>query len=382
MLEKIIYLLTALLGFMTLFLIGFRFKTNRHTNLYFTVILFLSSCRFLAHGLIDGIALLHYKKQIDGIFFLTIWPLIYLYFKDLINNQTALKRKNLLHFIVPFVIFVLYCTEEYITEDAFVIGFKIAFIVVIVLNIVYAIASYKLLKEKVWKRNSDILLINQQNNIIKQWTQLLFSLFTVMLVRFLINLAVNNPDRWYVNQNNFLWVGALIWMSLYVKILYSPEFLYGYDVFQNKIKEYKKHSIIFDNIWIFDTYKEVINIQDKILKDKIDSVIEGYVSDIEHVALKTNCFFDENFKTADLANKLNIPKSHVLYVFKYHAVISFSDFKKIVRIQKTILLIEQGYLKSNTLESLASKTGFSSYSAFFKSFKSITGMSPQEYNRS
>jgi AraC-like DNA-binding protein len=81
----------------------------------------------------------------------------------------------------------------------------------------------------------------------------------------------------------------------------------------------------------------------------------------------------------DVTHKLNIPKSHLLYIFKYHASISFSDFKKIVRIQKIIVLIDEDFLKTNTMETLATTTGFSSYTTFFTSFKSIIGLSPQEY---
>ena len=258
---------------------------------------------------------------------------------------------------------------------------KIGFIIEIFINIAYAIASYKLLKEKLWKRKSDVLVINQQNNIIKRWTQLLFSIFTLMLIRFIIGLTLNDAFFWYINQNSYLWVGAVIWIALYIKILYSPEFLYGYEIFQSKIKELKKHAIIFDNIWITKTSKEITNIQDLVLKEKIASNIENYILDIEQLALSTNLFFDKNFKPKNLADKLAIPKSHVLFVFKYHAAISFADFRKIIRIQKTILLIEEGYLKTNTMESLSDITGFKSYSNFFKSFKSITGVSPQVYIR-
>lgn len=50
-----------------------------------------------------------------------------------------------------------------------------------------------------------------------------------------------------------------------------------------------------------------------------------------------------------------------------------------MRISQAIKLIEEGYLKSNTIESLAMNVGFSSYSPFYTSFKKITGTSPQEY---
>jgi AraC-like DNA-binding protein len=301
-----------------------------------------------------------------------------LYFGKLNNIHNNLKRKELFHLVTPLLFIIIYCLKTFATKEANLIGIKIGFIVTVCLNIFYLVASYKLLKQNIWKRNSKIAIINKQNLIINKWTKILFGLFTLMLVRFLINLGLNKQDFWYINQNNYLWIGAIIWIVLYIKILYSPEFLYGYDMFQNKIKEYKKNTIVFDRIWDFKG-KEVINIQDVVLKENIETNIQNYIIDIENLALNTNLFLNDKFKINDLINKLNLPKSHVTYLFKYHATISFSDFKKIIRIQKSLTLIEEGFLKNNTLEALAAYTGFSSYSPFFKSFKSITGVSPQEY---
>ncbi len=125
--------------------------------------------------------------------------------------------------------------------------------------------------------------------------------------------------------------------------------------------------------------KEVTNIQDSILKIKIETNLENYIHEIENRALNSTLFYSESFTINDLANKLSIPKSHLLYLYKYHSAISFSDFKKIIRIQKSIELINDGYLKNSTFDSLAAETGFSSYSSFYKSFKNIIGKSPQEY---
>ena len=44
-------------------------------------------------------------------------------------------------------------------------------------------------------------------------------------------------------------------------------------------------------------------------------------------------------------------------------------------------LIENNFLKLNTLDSLAIKVGFSSYNPFFTSFKDVTGTTPQAYNK-
>lgn len=378
MLEKTIYLITAALGFIIILLIGFRFNSKKQTNLYLVLFLFLSSFRFLSHGLANRSPFDLYQKQIDLIFIISAWPLVYLYFGKLNNSHAHLKGKELLHLATPFLIFLFYCLKDFFTPEASSYGMIIGSFIAITFNIGYVIATYKLLKQTIWKRSSEIIVINQQNILISKWTKFLYALFVVMLLRFFINLTLNGSDYWQVDQNNFLWAAAILWILLYIKILYSPEFLYGYDFLQNKIKDYKNNAIVFNHIWS-TTGREIINIQDVALKEKMEGNIQNYIIDIEHLALNTNLFLTENFKIDNLANTLKLPKSHIKYFFKYHSQISFSDFKKIIRIQKSLALIEDGYLKENTLESLAAYTGFSSYSPFFKSFKSITGKSPQSY---
>jgi AraC-like DNA-binding protein len=90
-------------------------------------------------------------------------------------------------------------------------------------------------------------------------------------------------------------------------------------------------------------------------------------------------FRQTGLSISDLALKLKIPKSHLSFVFKYHSEISFSDFKKVVRIQDSLDLIEQGYLKTNTFDSLSKNVGFSTYNTFFIAFKEVTNKAPQEF---
>ena len=378
MLEKTTYLITALLGFITILLIGYRFNSKKHTNFYLLLIFFLSSVRFFLHGLSDTLFIHPILRNIDVVFANTAWPLMYLYFGKLNNVHEKLKGRELLHLAIPLLLVTLFFLQRLFTGEFIINASKTGTIITILYNIFYVVTSYKLLHKGIWNRKSKIILINQQNIFISKWTKLLYGLFVLMLIRFLINMLFNDSELWYLNKNKFLWVAALLWIVLYIKILYSPEFLYGYDILQNKIKEYKKNAIVFDHIWS-TTSRQVINIQDMVLKEKIEGSIQNYILEIEHYALNTDLFLTENFKVNNLANKLNIPKSHVLYLFKYHSSISFSDFKKIIRVQKSIELIEAGYLKTNTLESLAAVTGFSSYSPFYKSFKLITSTSPQTY---
>ena len=104
MIENIIYIFTGSLGFIIFLLMVFRFKNNQITNMYFIVFIFLSSIRFLAYGLLDIFpSLSNYLKQINLSFILSVWPLLYLYFKKLIKEHIAFKKKDLLHFVAPIL---------------------------------------------------------------------------------------------------------------------------------------------------------------------------------------------------------------------------------------------------------------------------------------
>jgi len=256
---------------------------------------------------------------------------------------------------------------------------KIYFIYFIISALFYCYLSYETLKNKVWRRKSDIYAIDNQNKSISIWTKYIFFIFSLMLIRFLIDLMFNKQNDWFRNQNHFLWIGAIIWIFLFIKILTSPEILYGYDVLNKKINDFKKNNIILENIWKTNANKSILNAQDLKLKDKVKPNITMYIIEIEKLSFNSDLFLDSTFTIQDLANKLNLPNSHIIYLFKYHSKFNFLDYKKLIQIQKAISLLKANYLKTNTINSLATEVGFSSYSPFFKSFKSITGQSPQDY---
>jgi AraC-like DNA-binding protein len=380
MYTEIIYLVSALLGFLIIFLISNHYKTNRYTNVYLIGIFLLSSIRHLFNGLSKISIDINFLKEIDLFFFVCVTTLSYLYFTNLIRNRSHLIKKDLYRLFIPILLFVIISACLNYFPDS--IGFKFILVFFVVLNVYYAVKLYFILRKFVWVRNSDILLINKQNIVIKTWTLLFFSFFVFVFVNFsffFLELIFNDKQFWHNSKSIFLLIDAVLWIFIYFKILLTPELLYGYEIFQNKLNDYNSHKMSFDNIWIMDNSVPVTNVQDAVLKEKILSQLESYIVEIENKALNTSVFFTIGFNVADLANYLNIPKSHLIYVFKYHSNISFIDFKKIIRIQKSTILISEGYLKVNTFESLATEVGFSTYSAFFKSFKSIIGVSPQEY---
>jgi AraC-like DNA-binding protein len=115
------------------------------------------------------------------------------------------------------------------------------------------------------------------------------------------------------------------------------------------------------------------------LAKKIKSELEEYFLQIEQVADENQLFRKSDLTINEFALKSKIPISHLSFIFKYHSEISFSDYKKRVRILDAVNLINEGYLLSNTLEALSKKVGFKTYNTFFIGFKEITSKTPQHY---
>ena len=109
------------------------------------------------------------------------------------------------------------------------------------------------------------------------------------------------------------------------------------------------------------------------------SLLMVYLHQIEELSFHTNTFRNPDLSIEDIATALKIPNSHINYIIKFHCYESFSDYKKIVRINDATKLLQNGYLINHTVESLALKVGFSSYNTFIIAFKNITGTTVQEY---
>ena len=373
MFENLFCSTQTVLGLIIIIIHILNYKSNRFSNVYFIILLFLNTLRSAAICLPEITFLSHYKSYINLLLVNYGICLFYMYLIKIIDNRKNHTIKEKLHLIVPLIIMVI-CYTNIQNKALFSFHPKFNVFITIALNIGYLIAIVILIVKNVLRRNRDLILMDQQNKEIKKWILLLFSLFLILFIKSIF-LGIFN-----YNTHNTNFITYLIWTIFYAVVICTPEFLYGYKIYSDKNKELKKTEIVFDNIWIFKNTKQ-INKEEFVLKEKIKKNIEEYVISIEYIALNTEYFFNETIKISDLANKLNIPISHLKYIFKYHSTINFIDFKILVRIQNSTLLIKQGYLKNNKFESLAKKVGFLSYSTFFKNFKFITGMSPNEFKR-
>ena len=375
-------LLTGLFGLITVAIITFRYKSNRIINLYLIIIFFIVSTKFLITGFI-GLNIFLLSNNFDSSylpFFSICTPALYLYFKNIVGDSKSFDKVELNHFILPFILGFcsILLNKFYLISISSALIFSSIFIL---FQSFYILITFQFLNKNIWHRKTGLFNINQQNNLLVQWTSFLFLFSCLLSIRLFTSLILGMIKNNYTYGQDYQWISGILLNLIYFKVLYNPKILYGYNALYKKIKKHRNSNLILHDLWIINPKEPITNSQDIILKEKISGYIITYLQNIESLVLQYEFLRNPLVNLTDISNKLQIPKSHITFTFKYHSTVSFTEFKKILRIYDAIHLIENDYLKTNTLESLASKVGFSSYNPFFITFKDVTGNTPQLYNK-
>lgn len=382
MVYDIIIILSSFLGYILILLTLKNSKYNRILNSFLLFIFFISSTLLMLAGISeiynnDELKFYHYAFNNYTPLFI---PSFYLYFNYLSRERQRFLIKDLMH--VLFLVLAI-LEREFLVLDK-LLGYKLNYFFsqfLAIYAIVYVVKIFLLLKNNVWNRKSNLNIVITQNKLIKKWTIILFIFLILFTSRFyLVYYKQYLFSEALIEDHAFkqLWITAIAWIVLFVIILSHPEILFGYYKFQVKPSKIKPNSYN-KNYWNKISKIKINNKQEQQLKEKISSKIEKYIYELDTILYNNSYFINPNFSIQDLAHVLNIPKSHLVFVFKYHSELSFSDYKKISRIQNSIELINNNYLNSNTLDSLAKKIGFTSYNPFFTCFKDVVGISPHEY---
>lgn len=375
---SLVYFVTGLLGFLTFSVVVTQYRSNRKVNSYLLILFFFSASRYLFNGIH---ILIPFRINEDVMITLRsfgclIFPCIYLYFRNLIANRKHFIKEDFLYFIPPILFgFTNLLIRKYAISLHIIVYFLFAAIASY-----YLILSYLELKNKLWSRQSTVAIVDKQKGLIRNWTIFFFVLCCLCISRLLITLFLDIYIAGYSDGTSYFWVAAILSCILYFKILLTPVDLHaGITINHKEKKEY--FELVFEDFWIVSDSVLVENCQDLKLKERMDANLVSYIHEIERMALKQFYFRKSSVCMRDFAIILGIPKSHLIYIFKYHSNVNFFEFKKTVRIYDAICLIEAGFLKSNALMCLSKKIGFSSCNLFLISFKEITGVVPQEYNK-
>ena len=380
MLSNIILFVTAVLGFLSTALIFGKNKYQKQSliNKYLIIITTSTAIRFLLHGISDVYPQLNLTQWIlvIDVVFIMLMPCFYLYFTNIIY-ENKFELNNLLHFIVPFFLGSLFLIFLFSNPEQADWIKKLFVILVIIFYWIYSVFGFKILYSHVWRRKTYIKTIQKQNDLIKKWSLFLYFSFILIFVIRILTAVVTYTNG--TSRDYYLWIPALIWSSIFVKIILTPQMLYGYNIL-NKTIDAATERLILSSVWnLQGKVLPVTSQKDRKLEEKMKPLLLEYLHQMEEHSFHTHAFRNPDLTPDHIAVALKIPISHINFILKFHCNESFTDYKKIVRIHDATKLLERGYLNDHKVESLASLVGFSSYNTFNIAFKNITGVTAQEY---
>lgn len=131
-----------------------------------------------------------------------------------------------------------------------------------------------------------------------------------------------------------------------------------------------------------------LEIEENVISDEADKYKSNRLSDEECKRLKrildkemvnNKLYVNPSLKIADLANVANTSSHALSYLFNQYLQKSYYDYINEFRVEEFKYIIRQKKYSQYTLEALSEHCGFSSRSSFFRSFKKVTGITPNEY---
>ena len=104
--------------------------------------------------------------------------------------------------------------------------------------------------------------------------------------------------------------------------------------------------------------------------------------ELELLMQRERLYVNPNLKIADLAAILNVSTYTLSYLFNQYLDKNYYDYLNDYRIEEFKRLVDKDEYSKYTLIALAELCGFSSRTSFFRYFKKVVGITPNEYIRS
>ena len=371
-------------------------KGYKSANVYLGLFLFLSNLITLSlylHIFSNSKAVLAFVMSIPiNPSAYTLGPLAYLYVRSILKDNARFTKYDGLHFVFFAINFIgrlpynLAGWEEKLRIANDIINHSwegISFsnknnILPVRINSVLKGIHFFLYLILIWglilknKFNiSSFGKVGKQLKIVKNWLFffVIMATFLAVIFVFIVLLFLITKDKiTFQSEGKILFLLVFIGLiTLILGLVLFPQILYGIPIEKLKLAENNNE------------IKEQVGIETKSF-----SFHEDYIDKIRmllEIWKKENKFLNPDSSTYIMSREIALPLHHVTYFFNHISDEKYIDWRNRLRVEYAIDLLnkQKGYNK--TIEVLGNESGFKSYSAFFQSFKQITGKLPKEYIR-
>ncbi len=371
-------------------------KGYKSANVYLGLFLYLSNLISLSlylHIFSNSKAVLAFVMSIPiNPSAYTLGPLAYLYVRSILRDNARFTKYDGLHFVIFAVNFIgrlpynLVGWEEKLRIANDIINHSwegISFsnknnILPVRINSVLKGIHFFLYLILIWglilknKFNiSSFGKVGKQLKIVKNWLYffVIMATFLAVIFVFIVLLFLITKDKiTFQSEGKILFLLVFIGLiMLILGLVLFPQILYGIPIEKLKLPENNNE------------IKEPI-----VIETESFSFSEDYIDKIRmllEIWKKEHKFLNADSSTHIMSREIGLPVHHVTYFFNQISNEKYIYWRNRLRVEYAIDLInrQEGYNK--TIEVLRKECGFKSYSAFFQSFRQITGKLPKDYIR-
>jgi AraC-like DNA-binding protein len=318
-------------------------------------------------------------------------PMLFFYVRGTLKDSSCLSKKDYLHFL-PFIISLLSILPYYFVDfetkiqiarklienpnysrlidiswlynNSYNVLARPIFILIYLFVCLYLLVRFSL-------SNNKAVIIKKQQLFMTYWLYALSIIAGLCTASYLIiTIDYFNGQlltRESINSLLLNSIAGFLYSIIPILMLVFPQVLYGIPivneraVFQEKEAEKKSKKTI-----------KKLEEEEKETFEKLAAMILEY--------MKTEKpFTDHNYSLDDLAASLNIQKHHLYYCFNTVLNSRFTTIRTQMRVDYAKECLLKGDLNTLSMEGIWTKTGFSSRTNFFVSFKEVTGVTPLDF---
>ncbi len=378
--------------FLTIILTYYNYSINKNSFYLSGLLVLLSISGMIHYYLIfsesaQGIAIVY--THFMPILYLQ-GPMLYFYVSGTLKDKFEFGWKKLLHFI-PFLIAFVSVFNYYFEPWSFKIA--LANKIITSPNVIYTIANFHIGNQfiNVPARTISLIIyglisiallirytkknkIYKNQNLVqsKNITWLYFITINIVIsgISYLLMLLKFTSERMHtraqINEMSMNYISAFSFFLIPISILIFPSVLYGLPIVdRGKIGMFISKS------------KSKIKLEQSIKVENLE--MEELTEAMQNYLKNEKPFIDPKFSLDDLAKQLDVPKHHLYYCLNSILNIKFITLRTQMRVEYAKELLLNGNLESVSMEGIWTKTGFSSRTNFFVTFKEVTGYTPLEF---
>ncbi|WP_422106819.1 helix-turn-helix domain-containing protein [Winogradskyella sp.] len=312
----------------------------------------------------------------NGLYFLFIGPgksifvapLLYLFYIS--HRKTISNKFTLKHLGIPLVYFLTVLLFEFILKDAYNSYKKWIFslsqiTIFIVFSYYFFVTRYEL-RNRI-KRG---LLPRAYKKVMFLFYSLYFFLLQMPIWKVFTTLVNEQSLSASFNHKSYFTLGNFaVLIGEFIPIAFSYFYLLGYVLFLYALSE----SHIF---------KKLFSPRDISFNHDLNNRIADITEIIQAQLINDKMFKDSKLNVEKCAQILNISKKELMEYLRVKESAVFNDYINRLRVDEFKSLVRGNELKNYNLVGLAKECGFNSKSTFFRVFKDIEGVTPNQFKKS